>query len=471
VIDLAFRSDVLAILFPDAIPAGEAGRPALGIPGASWHYRVVDIKFTTLDLLVSGHASADHLDYAVQVHLYNSALGRLQGLTPPCAYLLGRGWKQQKRRGDSAMERLCRINHDHVTKKGASIGDLARDACDWVRKMRTQGMGWEAFPTPSVPELRPNMRTQDPGRWNSAKKKLAADLEDLTLVPRVNPELRDRANLQGLFKWTDKVLSASMLGINTPTYSVQVDAVIRANHSPRDGPIVFPERVIVNEQEWRHPASIEFYVDFETTSDLDDDFTTFPKRGGQPLIFMVGCGYRDRRGTWQSRVFTVSQLTEPEEALTLRSWLDCMKQACTDAGSELAKARIFHWSPAERSTLENAYNSAAARHGLPSWGQLPWVDLWTRVAKAQPIGVRGAFGYGLKAITKAMHSHGLIATSWGDGPTDGLGAMVGAWSSYREARKLGVSLRNVPLIKEIEDYNRVDVEAMRDVLEWLRKNR
>jgi hypothetical protein len=41
--------------------------------------------------------------------------------------------------------------------------------------------------------------------------------------------------------------------------------------------------------------------------------------------------------------------------------------------------------------------------------------------------VTGAFGFGLKAIARAMAAQGLIETTWEDGPADGLGAMVGAW--------------------------------------------
>ena len=39
-----------------------------------------------------------------------------------------------------------------------------------------------------------------------------------------------------------------------------------------------------------------------------------------------------------------------------------------------------------------------------------------------------------------MHAQGLIGTAWADGPTDGLGAMVGAWSAAAEARRGGVAL-------------------------------
>ena len=89
----------------------------------------------------------------------------------------------------------------------------------------------------------------------------------------------------------------------------------------------------------------------------------------------------------------------------------------------------------------------------------------------EPVTVRGAFGFGLKAIAKALHEHGLIETVWGDGPTDGLGAMVGAWWADDEARRLDVSMRALDLMQEIEAYNEVDCRVMQEVLDYLRRHR
>ncbi len=73
--DLLIRSDVLARLFPSATSHADADLPATHLPKARWHYRVVDVKFTTLDLLVDGHGSSEHKEYMAQVWLYNEALG------------------------------------------------------------------------------------------------------------------------------------------------------------------------------------------------------------------------------------------------------------------------------------------------------------------------------------------------------------------------------------------------------------
>ncbi|MDQ6858069.1 MAG: hypothetical protein M3Z65_03640, partial [Chloroflexota bacterium] len=57
-IDLLIRSDVLAELCGDAL--GENDDPSVPAPalhGAAWHYRVIDIKFSTLELLKDGSLS------------------------------------------------------------------------------------------------------------------------------------------------------------------------------------------------------------------------------------------------------------------------------------------------------------------------------------------------------------------------------------------------------------------------------
>ena len=85
--------------------------------------------------------------------------------------------------------------------------------------------------------------------------------------------------------------------------------------------------------------------------------------------------------------------------------------------------------------------------------------------------MRGAFGFGLKAVAKAMKKAGLIETEWGDGPADGLGAMAGAWSCDSEARRAGKRMTELDLMKSIEAYNRVDVKVMAEVLSFLRRSR
>jgi len=464
VIDLLVRSDVLAELFPDHA-AGDPNEPAPDIPGAAWHYRVIDIKYSTLQLLANGHVGSKQMDYAAQVWVYNQAVGRLQGLTPASAYLLGRGWKNSNDRGSSATEALGRVDHDYAKRDGTTLESLAMDGCDWIRRVRSEGAGWDVLPEPSVPELRPNMRNVQDAPWHAKKRRIGAELEDLTILPRVNPAKRDAAMADGLMRWTDPDCTAARLGITGNVNPGVVDAVIAANQSPADRPIVFPATITapsaLKHPFHRLPADFELaapeavwdlsrqaagiYVDFETVSDLDDDFSAFPEKGGQPMIFMVGCGYTEPDGTWTLNVHTADRVVPEDEAAILNAWLAEMQARCAKSDCELADARIYHWSPAETVTIETAYNSAAARHGATTWGNLPWVDLLKHVIRAEPVTVRGAFGSGLKAITKSMHAAGLIDTAWPDGVADGLGAMVGAWWCDSEAERTGVSMTTLDM--------------------------
>lgn len=131
--------------------------------------------------------------------------------------------------------------------------------------------------------------------------------------------------------------------------------------------------------------------------------------------------------------------------------------------------RLLHWSQAETVTLETAYNAAMRRHPQRGWPRLPWFDLLSRVVRAEPLAVRGALGFGLKEVANALHALGRIETSWGDGPTDGLGAMVATWSAAAEARQRGVPLHEVELMQEVERYNEVDCRALAEIVAMLRE--
>lgn len=82
--------------------------------------------------------------------------------------------------------------------------------------------------------------------------------------------------------------------------------------------------------------------------------------------------------------------------------------------------------------------------------------------------VRGAFAFGLKAVAKAMFAHGLIETDWEAGPTDGLGAMVGAWSGAREAAERGCTLGETEMMVDIARYNQLDCKVMMQIVQYLR---
>ena len=61
-------------------------------------------------------------------------------------------------------------------------------------------------------------------------------------------------------------------------------------------------------------------MDFEFCSDLNDDFSKLPEKGGQPLIFMIGCGHMEN-GEWQFKSLVTENLSAGEEIRIIQEWL------------------------------------------------------------------------------------------------------------------------------------------------------
>ena len=468
VADLLVRSDVLAELCPGAFIGDQLELPVAAMRHGR-HYRIVDIKFSTLHLLKDGGLGADSLPVMTQAWIYNEALGRIQGFTPPAAYVAGRAWRQGASRGDRCWEKLARVPREaFVRSQDEDLGAVVARAIAWVRRLRTEGAEWRVLPIPSVPELWPNMKASSDFPWHSAKAEIAAKLGELTILPRVNIELRAAAHAIGVTRWDDARTSANLLGLDGQ-HGLTLDAVVAVNRDT--GQVLRPDRVNADEERWRVPPQAEAFVDFEFVHDMDDDFSTFPQKGGQALIFQIGSGtYRDRR--WSFRQFTADDLGVEAEARMIDDWLAHLADVAREAGCASASdVRLVHWSLAEESNFERAYESARSRHPDRSWPPLAWYDLLGRVFRAQPIVVKGAFSFGLKSIARAMRAHGLIETAWGEGLADGAGAMAGAWAAAADSRARGRPLTESPVMQEIGRYNEVDCRVMAEILDYLRRER
>jgi hypothetical protein len=331
--------------------------------------------------------------------------------------------------------------------------------------------------------------------WHQAKKRIAEANGELTMLWYVGKDLRDAAAEQNLLTdWKhpnfdlEEVLRLDPTGhLWDRTASCHKDkgaklAQILEVNRPKSETLVTPERVESARELWDVPTRLEFFVDFETCSDLDDDFSQLPAKNGQALIFMIGCGHFDESGVWRFRVFTAKRLAAESEGEILIQWLEYMDEVSSKSPEHSNEPVVFHWSPAETSTLTTAYNSAAQRH--PEIKPVNWFDFLNLVVKptgTSCLAVKGALGFGLKAIGKALYSQGKIATSWQDGPTDGLGAMVGAWWCYREADQRGCIVQDVrtpdrdgeigrALMREIESYNEIDCKVMAEIICYIRSN-
>ena len=306
--DFLVRSDVLHNLFPESFSLEESIVGAPDLEADNWHYLVVDTKFTTLHLNAgstevdnSGSAPA----YKVQLYIYNRTLGRLQGFEPPKSYLLGRGWQRKEagatHRCSNAMELLGPIPQNGSLANGVIIAEAVEDALGWVRKVRADGAAWQLLPEPTVPELYPNMSNagdadlmldigpadlepslDDEGpesQWTGVKKWLASELKELTQLWQVGIRRRREAHAAGIYRWDAPDITPEAIGIKGVKQAPTLAQILAVNIG--GGGPVLPDQISNTREEWHVARGVEFYVDFEFCSDLNDDFSKLPEKGAR----------------------------------------------------------------------------------------------------------------------------------------------------------------------------------------------
>jgi hypothetical protein len=235
-----------------------------------------------------------------------------------------------------------------------------------------------------------------------------------------------------------------------------IEAVLEANRTGRASHI--PEEVV--------PVCrrVEIYCDYETLSPLSGTppplsgsklHEQSPDAQGGEIVFMIGCGWATTGG-WQYQQFTAASHTAAAERHLFDQFLSWLEQrGVFDPGTSAA---LYHWSGAELIFSRRA----AERLSLPRLEKLPWVDL-LKAFKSVPIGVPGAFGFGLKEVGQALGKFDQrYAVEWPEG-LNGLAALVAGARMYERENPL-----KSPEFDVLTRYLRTDVQALHSVLRFLR---
>lgn len=455
-----------------------------------YHYVVVDIKFSTLNLkcnginlLNSGHVPA----YKGQLRIYNLALGELQGYTPNCAYLLGRKWKYGSKgdvfKGNTCFGRLGVIDYSTADSEYVELTDKA---IEWVRLCRSdEAKSWNIskLPLPRE-ELYPNMSNSHDYPWREVKEIIAKDINEITSVWMLGTRHRKKAHEINVLRWSNPKCTSKNLGMKEGFTSNIVDKILNINRPARsvrkrkrkgsknNKEIKIRPAILTNNMcNWQNKQTIEFFVDFETINDvIITDFSRLPTVENTSMIFMIGIGHIEpMTNRWIYKHFTVNNLTPSEEARICKKASDYIISEADIY--QVENPLCFHWAHAE----ETFWNDAVERHpnNSSSWhpDEWEWMDL-LKVFKREPIVIKDCLSFSLKEVATTMAKHGFIKTTWNthSACVDGQGAMVGAWKCYKEAKRRNISMRNLPLMKEIIKYNEVDVKVLQEITDYLRNN-
>ncbi len=476
VIDLLVRSDYISDLVDNDNPPLSPEEIHINAPNLGtqeYHYVVVDVKFTTLNLNSNGiniRSYGNIPAYKSQCLVYTNAIGEMQGYTAPSAFIMGRRTsftRSGKKYNDyTPFSRLGRIDYEGVDSKYKPI---TKNAIEWVRDVRKNGSGWSVSP-PSRPELYPNMCV-DSGYWQEEKRKVASESGEITDVWNVGVKNRNLAIQEGVSDWRDDRCKASILGINTNRGNL-VDKIMSINRQSEI--LISPAIIQNNHANWKTKGS-DLFVDFETLSDIFAPNSDVSCQRQNEIIFMIGVGWEEE-GVWNHKSFICEDLTPDNEFLIMKKFIDFVGQ--------YKNPTLHHWSADEK-----FWNSAVKRHQNKYPDRILeerfWknndtsiqeesddslnIEGWSDMCKLfqnESIVLKDCFNYGLKNIARAMKKHGMINVDMDSDCDNGTSAMVNAWNCYN----LHGNICEMSSMKDIVKYNEFDCKVLWEILTYLRNN-
>lgn len=486
--DLLVRSDWLNKLFEDEIMYKNDEKIPSPILETDYHYVVIDIKYSTLNLCSDGRRirNANNISYYKgQLTIYNAALGLLQGYTPNYAYVLGKAWKYtskgEKFSGYDCFDRVGCIHFANFDKKYI---EKTADCVNWVRNLRYNGSNWSTSP-PSNEHLYPNMKNSYDAPFHGAKKRIAEEIGELTTLWYVGLKNRRIAHSGGITNRNDENLTADILGIKGSRGEI-LDEILNTNNNPDSG-YVNPKKIESTQFGWNERHELDFYVDIETLNThnmIPIDIGDSQAESG--IIFCIGVGY-EVDGKWVHKKFYTDNyepMRTDSEYKVIDDFFNFISERVDKykrkTGKKKSVARFYHWFHAEPVCFKKANTRLEG-----AWTDMiydsEWIDLY-KIFTNEPITVRGAYNFNLKSVAKAFHKHGLIDTVWNDSIVDGYQVVVEACAYYdfmnkydqmtstdkNKYRKMYRIKQNI--FDEIIKYNEVDCKVMWEIVKYLREN-
>jgi hypothetical protein len=469
-----------------------------------YHYVVIDIKYTTLELCSDGlriRNSGNFPAYKCQLYIYNSALGQIQGYEPGVAYILGRKYKYESQ-GTNFYGNNCfsRLGHIQYNSWDNSYIDDAIGAIRWIRKLRSEGSTWKLYPKPSVEELYPNMCANQDSHWHSFKETYANKIGEITLVWNCGIANRLEAFGNNVSSFRDPNCTSKNLGINGALQGPIVDSILKINQRKKFKENLDKIYIKLNSQinnNWmkednpvvtkrkKNTTRLQLSVDFETISNMFDDSKKLPESSENSYLFMIGLSYKVVKGpdSFSSveakyKMFLLSELSVSAEFQLVWQFYKFVREL-TDQhlGSKSDIPSLYHWGHAEQTSFTELCSKIRRVIGpdvnhdldIAEYG-LNFYDL-SECFKRNPIVINGCFKFGLKEISKRLYELKLIKTTWGKDNicAHGNTAMVLSHKAYKQSEKTGVPIIDIPIIKNIMTYNRTDCFVIHDILDVLIK--
>ena len=414
-------------------------------------YIVIDILFKNLHLNVEGNDLLNQGSmyyHKCKMWIASSCVSSLvKGITS--GYFFGKEYRQK----DKVLPKRETIGHFQLDE---CYQTSIRDALKWLKRLHTHRKDWILLPQPSVKELYPNMNQKD-GVWLTEKKRVAEEIQEITLVWNITYEKRCILVEKGITRWSDPILLSQIYPYKVKDNKRQLvqEQMIHINSqselkiSPRK--LKKPEFIkVVKDQSNSIILDIESTSNLKETESYFEDLETIEK----PRICIIGTILNNEELVFKD--FTIRYLTNEEEEIIIKHWVSFLNKRFKDK-----IIKIYHWGQAEESYL-TYMKTKYPKISYPNFQMINLLNYF----REEPITIQGCFGYGLKEIVKQLYNLQLIETKWEE-DVSGLDAMTQIMKTSEEALLKNIPLKRFTEIKKMITYNYYDCRVIVDLLRLL----
>jgi putative phage-type endonuclease len=407
------------------------------------YYVPIHIIFATIDmnksLLVSNKIKMR--EYKARVLFVNNILTEIQEFQSPYSLLIGRN----------------NFNKPGIVTvmDNKLIIEQLQEAIVWNNELKLNGIYWNILDNTNR-NLLPN-KINKSNKWDKIKNTVLCNMKNITLLYYCGIKERDIAYSKNITQSDDPRLIGKLVGFKGDVAEIFDRFQIVNNNED----IHFYPEQLSHFLPREHRSNINFYVDFENVSNLNNNFGD----NSVGVIYMIGIGYNHpRTGCWIHKTFITDRLTGFCEKEIIENWykyINDIKKVYNKTNHQL-----IHWSSAECSLLK----SAIERHSLSDkYLDLKWFDL-CKFFKINKIVIEDCNGFGLKPVAKTLYKCNYITTQWVDEDINGLDAVLVAWQCNEMAIQDDCRLEDISHMKSIIDYNEIDCKVLSDILTFVKEH-
>jgi len=428
-VDLLIRADWIEKIFNMNYPYNYTS----GTKTNTCHYVIVDIKYHRLQFNVDNitvrNEGMIHV-FKSQLCVYNTILGHMQGYLPKNAYILGRGWKQQRIEKGNV---IIRKNKDPFDKLGVidfnerdnNILVKTEEGCKWLHELNNSNIN-----EINENEYYPNMNNQYDQPYKKRKIDIAEENKELTLIGYVGVKNRNIGIKNNIDNYLDENITAEKLGFTGKTCEI-VNVLLKNQKldKPIKGNYKLPEMCV--------PTESELYLDFEYMYSFDED---------ENIPYLCGIGYI-KNDKWEFEYVLLKDITFDSREVMCKQIIEIINKNKTK--------RIHIWSNVDKRILMNQCKKFNLESTLQN--NIDWLDVY-KFCVDNKINFKDARRYGLKEIGRVLYKNKLTDIEWKDNL---IGSSAGVRQHYYNNKKWD----NSNVIK----YNEIDCKMVYEVMRNLKK--